>query len=243
MMLKLGLLPALRFSRPAILWALKNDASGGGRRVGGLQRLTAAVQAGLAVPFLVIGGIRVEQARVTAMAELGFEPHGLYAARLNLSAIGNTADDRAFFLRTAQENLAKAQGVTSVSVADGVPLDFIYRNTRIAPVTAAGGEAQDANSTFVTAHTTRIGVGYLEALGIRLFAGRTIDANDRAGAELVVLLSEPLARQLFPAGDPLGKRVMFGPSVNERQTYTVVAGIPSARRAAAVQPIVAMRAE
>jgi hypothetical protein len=55
--LVLGLLPALRFSRPAILGALKNDASGSGRRVGRLQRLTAALQAGIAVPFLVIGGV------------------------------------------------------------------------------------------------------------------------------------------------------------------------------------------
>ena len=35
----------------------------------------------------------------------------------------------------------------------------------------------------------------------------SIDANDRDGAERVVLLSEPLARQLFPAGDPIGSRV------------------------------------
>jgi len=41
----LGLPPAIRFSRPSILSALKNDSAGSGRRVGWLQRLTAAVQA------------------------------------------------------------------------------------------------------------------------------------------------------------------------------------------------------
>ena len=207
----LGLFPALRFSRPSIVTALKNE-SGGSRRVGRLQRLTAAAQAGLAVPFLVIGGVRVDQARVTAMADLGFTPQGLYAAPLNLSTIGKTEDDRRLFVRALQENLAQAQGITSVSVGDGMPLDFIYRNARVAPL----GE-----STFVTAHTTRISAGYLETLGIRLLAGRTIDANDVAGAELVVLLSEPLARQLFPGSDPLGKRVVFGLAGNEPQTYTV----------------------
>ncbi len=208
----LGLLPALRFSRPAILSALKND-SAGSRRAGRLQRLTAAVQAGIAVPFLVIGGVRIDQARVTAMAELGFKPQGLYAAWLNLSGIGRAEDDRRQFVRTVQENLAQAQGIASVSVADGVPLDFIYRDTRV----ARAGE-----SIFVTAHTTRIGAGYLETLGIRLLAGRTIDAKDRAGAEFVVLLSEPLARQLFPTSDPLGQRIVFALAGNERQTYTVV---------------------
>ena len=209
----LGLLPALRFSRPAILSALKNDASGSGRRVGRLQRLTAALQAGIAVPFLVIGGVKLDQARVTAMAELGFAPQGLYATRLNLSAIGKTEDDRRLFVRTVQENLAQAPGIVSVSVGDGVPLDFNYRDTRV----ARAGE-----STFVAAHTTRVGSGYLDTLGIRLLAGRTIDANDRAEAERVVLLSEPLARQLFPAATPLGERVVFALEGDERQTYTVV---------------------
>jgi putative ABC transport system permease protein len=100
-----------------------------------------------------------------------------------------------------------------VSVADGVPLDFIYRNTRV----ARHGEA-----TFVTAHTTRIGAGYLEALGTPLLAGRTIGANDREGAERVVVLSEPLARQLFPAGDAIGQRVVFALADGEQQPYTVV---------------------
>jgi predicted permease len=211
--LVLGLLPALRFSRPAILSALKNDATGSGRRVGRLQRFTAAAQAGLAVPFLVIGGIRVDQARVTAMADLGFQPQGLYAARVNLSAIGKTQEDRLLFMRTVEENLARAPGVRSVTVADGVPLDFVSRDTRV---------ARDGESEFVPAHTTRIGLGYLETVGIRLLAGRTIDVNDRAGAERVVLLSEPLARRLFATSNPIGERVVFAVSGNERQTYTVV---------------------
>jgi predicted permease len=224
--LVLGLLPALRFSRPAILSALKSDSAGSGRRVGRLQRFTAAAQAGIAVPFLVIGGIRVDQARVTAMADLGYKPQGLYAARLNLSAIGKTEEERQVFVRTVRDTLAQAPGVMSVSVADGVPLDFNNRFTNVAPFDSAQGKrfdgAQGGDATFVAAHTTRIEAGYLETVGIRLLAGRTIDANDRAGAERVVLLSEPLARRLFPNGDPIGQRVAFALTGSERQTYTVV---------------------
>jgi predicted permease len=210
--LVLGLLPAIRFSRPSVLSTLKNDTAGS-RRVGPLQRLTAAAQAGIAVPFLVICGVQFDQARMAAMTDAGFRPQGLYAARFNLPAIGRTEDDRRLFVRTLQENLAHAPGIVSVSVADGVPLDFIYRNTRVAP---------DGEATFVPSHTTRIGAGYLKTLGTRLLAGRAIDANDRAGAERVVMLSEPLARQLFPGGDPTGRRVTFALPGDERQSYTVV---------------------
>jgi predicted permease len=210
--LVLGLLPALRFSRPSVVSALKNDTPGT-RRVGWLQRLTAAAQAGLAVPFLVIGGLNLDRARVTAMADLGYEPRGVYAARLPLSAITTTEEERRLFVRTVLDTLGQASGVDSVTVSDGMPLDFTYRNTRI---------AIDGESVFATVHTTRVGPGYFETLDIPLLAGRAIDATDRDGAERVVVLSEPLAASLFPAGDSLGRRVSFGLAGSEPQTYTVV---------------------
>ena len=211
--LMLGLLPAIRFSRTSVIDALKSDSSGSGRRVGRLQRFTAAAQAGIAVPFLVICGVQFDQARVAMITDVGFKPQGLYAAELNLSAITKSEEERRLFLRTVQENLSQAPGVTSASVGDGIPLDFVYRNARV---------AREGEATFVTAHTTRVRPGYLDTLGTRLLAGRMIDANDRAGAERVVVLSEPLARELFPAGDPIGKRISFASSGEEKQTCTVV---------------------
>jgi putative ABC transport system permease protein len=126
-----------------------------------------------------------------------------------------------------RDNLAQAPGITSVSMADGIPLDFIYRDTRVTRGAATGsGSSGDSSgsveSTFISAHATRVGAGYLDTIGTRLLAGRAIDANDRPGAERVVVVSEPLARQLFPAGDPIGERVAFAMSGDERQTYTVV---------------------
>ena len=209
----LGLLPAIRFSRPTIITALKSDSSGSGQRVGRLQRFTAAAQAGLAVPFLVICGLYLDQARTTAFADVGFKPQGLYAARLDLAAVAKTDDERRLFLQTVLENLSQAPGVASVSAGDGVPLDFVYRNARV---------ARDGDGTFIPAHTTRIEPGYLDTIGARLVAGRAIDASDRDGAERVVLLSEPLARRLFGASDPLGARVAFALSGSAQHTYTVV---------------------
>ena len=209
----LGFLPARRFSRPSVLAALKNDASGSGRRVGWLQRVTAAAQAGLAVPLLVIGGIRVDQARVALMAETGFEPRGLYLTRLDVAEAGTADAERDRYLRTVRDNVARSEGMVSVTVADGVPLDFTYRNTRV---------TREGDSRFITAHTTRAGAGYFDTVGVRLLSGRPIDETDRAGSERVVVLSEPLARDLFPAVDPLGQSVAFALDGQELRTYTVV---------------------
>lgn len=211
--LVLGALPALRFSRPALLSTLRSEGSGRSRRVGRMQRLTAAVQAGIAVPFLVIGGIKLDQAREAATADLGFTARGLYAIQLNLTAIADREEDRASFVRTAREHLARAAGVTSVSVADGVPLDASDRSMRI---------AREGEATFTTVQSTRVDADYLRTLGIRLLAGRAVDASDQRGAERVVMLSEPLARQLFPAGDALGRRLVSAATGAEPRTYTVV---------------------
>jgi predicted permease len=211
--LVLGLLPAIRFSRTSVIDALKNDSAGSGRRVGWLQRLTAAAQAGMAVPLLVICGVQLDQARVTAFTDVGFEPKGLHAARLDLPAITGSEEERRLFLVAAQESLAQAPGVRNTSVGDGLPLDFVYRNARV---------TREGEADFVTAHTTRVAPGYLETIGTRLLTGRTIDANDREGSERVVLLSEPLARELFPSGDGLGRRVSFGFGGDQPEAYTVV---------------------
>ena len=211
--LVLGVLPAIRFSRPSIITALKSGSAGSGQRVGRLQRFTAAAQAGLAVPFLVICGLYLDQARTTAFADVGFAPKGLYAARLDLASFANTDEEQRLFVRTVQETLAQAPGVTSVTVGDGLPLDFVYRDVRI---------TREGASSFTVAHSTRVGPGYLETIGTRLVAGRSIDATDREGSPLVVVLSQPLARQLFPAGDPLGARVSFALPGAQARTYTVI---------------------
>src|SRR5829696_4946385 len=209
----LGLLPAIRFSRAGIITAIKGSSAGSGLRVGRLQRFTAAAQAGLAVPFLVICGLYLDQARTTAFADVGFAPKGLYAARVDLAAVAKTDDEQRLFVRTVLENLAQARGVASVSIGDGVPLDAVDRSVRV---------ARDGEGAFVFAHTTRIERGYFETIGTRLIAGRAIEASDRDGTERVVLLSEPLARQLFSTTDPLGARVTFAFSGSPQQTYTVV---------------------
>src|SRR6185312_3125591 len=79
-----GFLPALRFSLPVIISALKDDAGAGGLRVGRVHRFTAALQVAIAVPLLVLGGISLDRVRSTAFADLGFESDLLYAAPLEL---------------------------------------------------------------------------------------------------------------------------------------------------------------
>lgn len=213
--LVLGWLPALRFSRPVIISALKDEAGSGGFRVGRVHRVTAALQVAIAVPLLVMSGQSLDRVRATATAPLGFEPEGLYAAPLKLD--GLSIENAAFQIRRLSDVVSQSGGVQSVTVGDGMPLDFRYRLETV---------ALDVDATVaprpVSAHVTRAGDGYLATLGIQLMRGRGFTADDRAGGELVTIVSKPLADRLAPDGDVLGKKLRFGPDPATHQLLTIV---------------------
>ena len=205
-----GLLPALRFSRPAIA-ALKDDSGGGRRRVGRIHRATAALQIGLAMPFLVISGLMVERVRATAVADFGFTSDGLAAVTLRLDEVAGQ-QNRDFFLRGVRANLVQADGVHAVTVADGMPLDYDMRRVR---VSRQGAEA-------ISAHITRVGEGFFETLEVSIRRGRGITAEDGEGRERVAVLSRALAEQLFGGAEAVGERVTVKFAGAEAQDLIVI---------------------
>lgn len=205
-----GFLPALRFSRPVIISSLKDDTGAGGLRVGRMHRFTAALQVAVAVPLLVMGGISLDRVRSTAIADLGFESGLLYAAPLELEAGPETraTGDIDLQIRSLRDNLAKAGGIASTTVADGLPLDSRGRGTTV----SLQPEADEALEP-VRVQVTRVGDGYLNTMGIPLLSGRDFSGDDRAGSEQVTIITKPLADRLFPnggAGEAIGKRLTFG---------------------------------
>ncbi|GEM_PF-3254670 len=202
-----GFLPAIRFSRPVIISALKDDAGAGGQRVGRVHRFIAALQVAIAVPLLVMGGISLDRVRSTATSDLGFTSGQLYAAPLDLDAGPETrsAGGIDFRIRGLRDDLARAGGIASVTVADGLPLDFRSRTMTISLQTEA-----NVAPPFVRVQTTRVGDGYLNTMGIPLLCGRDFTVDNIAGSGKVTIISKPLADQLFPNAGPaeaIGRRL------------------------------------
>jgi predicted permease len=219
-----GLLPALRFSRPAILSVLKDDVGVGGRRVGPVQRVTAALQVAIAVPLIVTSGISLERVRATATADLGFAAELLYAVPLKLDAdeIPN-ANSR---IRRVRDDLAKANGIAGAILADGLPLAFRGDTVRTRLRQGFGGQAAfEPDAKVIRVHVTRVDTDYLTTMGIPLLGGRGFAADDRAGSELVTIISRTLAERLVPDADAkraIGSRLIFGNDEDKTQTLTVV---------------------
>ncbi len=211
-----GWLPAMRFSRPVIISSLKDDAGGGGgMRVGRVHRWTAALQVAIAVPLIVMSGQSLDRMRATATHDLGFASDLLYAVPLKLD--GLAIDQAGFQTRKASDTLAHASGVASVTVADGLPLDFRGRSTRVSLQVDANTAPRP-----VAVQVTRVGDEYLKTMGIPLVRGRGFTVEDGAGAEPVTIVSKPLADRLVPGGDVIGKTLMFGADPKTQQALTIV---------------------
>ena len=67
---------------------------------------------------------------------------------------------------------------------------------------------------------------YLRAMSIPLLQGRALTAQDTENAPLAVLVSETMARKLWPGADPIGKRVRFYNSdPAEQRPWRTVVGV------------------
>jgi ABC-type antimicrobial peptide transport system permease subunit len=144
-------------------------------------------------------------------AEFGFPTDGLAAARL--PAPTGSEQEAGFAIRRVRDNLQQASGVRSVAVAEGMPIDFDYREFRV-------GRTNEAD--FVTAHVTRVGENFLETIGAPLLRGRSITLEDRIMGAPVAVISEPLAAQLFPGTEPIGERVTVTLEESREEEFTIV---------------------
>ena len=203
-----GLLPALRFSKPDLLPALKDDAGGGGSQTIRVHRYAAMAQIAVAVPFLVVSGVMIDRVRT---ADFGFPTSGIAGAHVPAPKEDQERDAGA--IRRVRESLSQASGVTSVAIADGMPIDFDYREFRVSRLDQA---------EFATAHVTKVGEDFLETVGAKLMRGRTITADDRLMDAEVAVISEPLAKQLFAGSEAMGQRIAIAFDEAREQEYTII---------------------
>jgi putative ABC transport system permease protein len=119
------------------------------------------------------------------------------------------------FFDRALEAVRNVPGVDAAALTSQLPLSG-DRDEYGAHFEAGPAERAQSYSVF------RYGVspGYIEAMGISLRYGRLLVEDDRAGAPLVALISESLARLRFPGESAIGQRLRIGPS--DGAPYTIV---------------------
>jgi putative ABC transport system permease protein len=113
-------------------------------------------------------------------------------------------EQRADYYRQMQERLSALPGVRAVAATSNLPLDWVLNfSFEVEGRPHRPGDSPQADYSSVSPN-------YFDVMSIPLRAGRGFTERDTAGAPNVVLISETMARRVFPGEDPIGKRLTIG---------------------------------
>ncbi len=206
-----GLLPALQASRPDVLPALKDESNAEGRRVRWLNWRSALVitQVALSLALLISTGLFLRTLRYARQIDLGFKPDQVLEVSFNLRLQGyDETKGREFYGRMVQR-LERLPGVQTASVANLLPLGFMWLSTPVVPE-----DREVPPNERIFAGSVSVGSQYFETIGTPLLRGRDFNAQDTIKSPQVAIVSEKLARRLWPEikepAEALGKRLRVG---------------------------------
>jgi predicted permease len=215
-----SLLPMTRAGRTSLSGALH----GASRQVGAsslrLRTGLLLVQTTLCTALLVGAGLFVRSLNRVSGVDLGIEASRLLSVRVDLGAAGVPAAEQQVFYRDAVERLRNAPGVRAAGAMQGMPFGSNSAEGIRIPgmdsirVMPGGGP-----------YYFRVAPGALEAIGARLLRGRLFTPADGPGTAPVAVISDLMARTIWPGEDALGKCFQAGEDDRCREVVGIVADI------------------
>ena len=115
-------------------------------------------------------------------------------------------------------------GVTALGVSDTLPPSGGMQSTIYSQIESPG-RPQPAEGTGGMVGWRSVSPGYFQALAVAIVLGRSFSEADRGMGENPVILSETLAKRLFPAEDALGKSLRVGRTGPWRQVVGIAADV------------------
>src|SRR5256885_618692 len=201
------------------------EALGHGMRlVGGPQRrLRAGFVTGeiaLALVLMTGAGLMIKSFLVMRSLDTRYDGSRVVTLAVDLppNAYADATRIRAFHTQLL-ERLARIPGVDAVGAVSFRPMAGmgIMGNFSVeGPTPLPHGYSVDKPT---------VSPGYFGALGIRTLAGRDFTPADRAGAPGVVVVSQLVARRVWPGQDAVGKRISMQDDPGPNDWLTVIGGV------------------
>jgi len=226
-----GLAPALTAIRTNLQTTLKSGLPGAaGSRARSRQVLVAA-QLALALVLLIGAGLFARSFLSYRSIDPGFNAGGVLTAQVSLPFTRYDDDaSRSAFHQSVLEGMKRLPGVEAATITGILPLGGFNMTSRYTPP----GADTTASRTIAT---SQVGAGHFATFGIPLLAGREFDEHDQIDKRPVVILSESMARLIFP--DHTSPEEVIGEVWEWRETTYTVAGVVGVvrQRAGTVEPL------
>ncbi|HYU97602.1 MAG TPA: FtsX-like permease family protein, partial [Pyrinomonadaceae bacterium] len=170
------------------------------------RNVLVVLESAVAVVLLIGAGLLVRSLLRLQDTSPGFDPSNVLTMGVNLPGEKYDAPEKsARFFSELENRVAGLPGVESVGLVSELPLSGQPNDM---PYTVEGRPPVSIDQAFDD-DFRRVNTDYFKALGIPFLRGRNFTEQEvREGAK-VVIISDLLARQVFPNEEPLGKRLIM----------------------------------
>jgi len=190
---------------------LRNSGlAGGGTRVtgGSSRRLRIFAVMQITASFLLLAGSAVLLRTLYELEKTRppFDTSHVLAVNLPVMSYGKTPEQIQEFYREVLRRVGTLPGVENVSTGFSVPWrDEQGLNIKFA--FAVQGAKRENGLGDWRASFRSVSPGFFGTLGLPLLEGRDFRDGDRDGAERVVIVSQSVAKSLFPGQDPMNREL------------------------------------
>jgi putative ABC transport system permease protein len=216
-----GLVPAFAASRPEIQASLKDSSRStiGGPAQRRLRAALVVAEVALAVVLTIGAGLLLRSFISVLMVDPGFRPDHLLTLQITVPPRYQTPDHRRAFYADLLGRLERLPGVTAVGGTTRLPLGSTNVSTKLVVEGRSVPAAELPEVEFRRAIHS-----YFSAMGIPVLRGRSFDLNDGPTSPPVAVVNQTLARRIFGAKDPIGKRIQFGTNTGSWVSIVGVVG-------------------
>jgi predicted permease len=220
-----GLVPAFHATGRELLDSLGQSGRSVTARRERLHSALVVSEIALALVLLTGAGLMLKSFLRMRAVNPGFRPENILTMAVDLpdSVYQTTTSIQAFHARTLA-NLANIPGVSASGAVNWLPLgpalirgDFHLDGGRRPP----RGFIVDKPA---------VSPEYFHVMGIRLLSGRIFSERDNTSAPGAAIVSESVARGLWPAEDPIGKRITLEDNPAPRDWLTIVGVVDDVRQ-------------
>jgi predicted permease len=216
-----GLAPAFAALRTNVNGTLKEGGRSGTSGAGHarLRSTLVVTEIAIALVLLTASGLLLRSFEKMRSVDLGFRPEHVTTAVYSLPQKQYATQPAVnAFNDELLRRLRQLPGVTNVGLTSFLPASGSNNNQAF--VVEGYTPPPDANMNLAT--VSQVTGDYFPAMGIPLLRGRYFNDADKAGAQLVTIVSHKLAQHYWPNQDPIGKRLRVGTSEMKTPWLTVV---------------------
>jgi predicted permease len=204
-----GVIPALHASRGDLHGVMKQ---GGGRAGAGgdvrrhtTRSIIVIAEVALAVSLLIGVALLIRSLIALRAVDPGFDPQNVLTMRMSSKELRfASSDSMARLIAEGRRRVGALPGVEAVGATYSVPAQgYLMMRFTIMGLPVQG-------PYHAIGRWGPVSPGYFEVFKIPLRRGRLFTERDGVGSPPVVIISESLARQFFPDGEPLGQQLVLG---------------------------------